>query len=74
MSPVKIVGIVLIAAGVLGVVFTSFTYTKETHQTKLGPIELSVKEKETVNVPIWASVGAIVVGGLLLAFGGGKKG
>ena len=70
----KIVWILLIAAGVLGVLFTSFSYTKETHQTKLGPIELSVKEKETVNIPIWASVGAIVAGGLLLAFGGGKKG
>jgi len=74
MSPVKIVGILLIAAGVLGVVFSSFSVTKETHQAKLGPIELSVKEKETVNIPIWASVGAIVAGGLLLAFGGGKKG
>jgi hypothetical protein len=74
MSPVKIVGILLIAAGVLGVVFTSFSFTKETHQAKLGPIELSVKEKQTVNIPIWASVGAIVAGGLLLAFGGGKKG
>ena len=74
MSPVKIVGILLIVGGVLGVVFTSFTYTKETHQAKLGPLELSVKEKETVNIPTWASVGAIVAGGILLALGGGKKG
>ena len=74
MSPVKLVGILLIVGGVLGVVFTSFTYTKETHEAKLGPIELSVKEKETVSIPTWASVGAIVAGGLLLAFGGGKKG
>ena len=74
MSPVKLVGILLIVGGVLGVVFTSFTYTKETHEAKFGPIELSVKEKETVSIPTWASVGAIVAGGLLLAFGGGKKG
>ena len=74
MSPVKLVGILLIVGGVLGVVFTGFTYTKETHEAKLGPIELSVKEKETVSIPTWASVGAIVAGGLLLAFGGGKKG
>jgi multidrug transporter EmrE-like cation transporter len=72
-NPVKIVGIVLIVAGVLGLVFTSFSYTKETHEIKLGPIELAVKEKETVNVPVWASVGAIVIGGVLL-FVGGKKG
>jgi uncharacterized membrane protein YidH (DUF202 family) len=66
MSAVKIVGIVLIAAGILGLVYGTFSYTKETHQAKIGPLELSVKEKETVNVPVWAGVGAIVVGGLLL--------
>ena len=66
MSPIKIVGIILIAAGTLGLVYGSFSYTKETHQTKLGPLELSVKEKETVNVPQWAGVGAIAVGALLL--------
>jgi hypothetical protein len=49
--------------------YGSFSYTKETHGVKLGPIELSVKEKETVNVPIWAGVGAIVIGGVLLLFG-----
>jgi TRAP-type C4-dicarboxylate transport system permease small subunit len=63
---VKIVGIALIAAGILGLVYGGFTYTTETHEAKIGPIELSVKDKETVNVPIWAGVAAIVVGGLLL--------
>lgn len=53
--------------------YGSFSYTKQTSQLKLGPLELSVKEKETVNVPIWAGVGAIVIGGLLLVFGN-KKG
>ena len=72
MNMVKVVGIVLIVAGLLGVVFSSFSFTKETHEAKLGPIELSVKEKQTVNVPVWASVAAIVVGGLLLVAGGRK--
>jgi drug/metabolite transporter (DMT)-like permease len=66
MNPIKILAIVLIVAGVLGLVYGSFSYTKETHQAKLGPLELQVKEKETVNVPQWAGVGAIVVGVILL--------
>ena len=66
MSIVKIVGFALIAAGILGLVYGGFSYTTETHEAKIGPIELSVKDKETVNVPIWAGVAAIVVGGLLL--------
>lgn len=71
MNAVKIAGIVLIVAGVLGLVYGSFSYTKETHEAKLGPIQLSIKEKETVNVPVWAGVGAIVVGVVLLI--GSKK-
>ena len=66
MSAVKIVGIVLIVAGILGLVYGKFSYTKETHDVKLGEIELSIKDKQTVNVPVWAGVGAIVVGALLL--------
>ena len=72
MNAVKIAGIVLIVAGVLGLVYGSFSYTKETHQAKLGPIELTVKDKETVNVPVWAGVGAIVIGGVLLLLGSKK--
>lgn len=74
MNAVKMAGVVLIVAGVLGLVYGSFSYTKETHQAKLGPIELSVKQKETVNVPMWAGVGAIVIVGGVLVFFGGKKG
>lgn len=66
MSAVKILGIALIAAGTLGLVYSNFSYTKETHEAKIGALELSLKDKETVNVPVWAGVGAIVVGGLLL--------
>jgi TRAP-type C4-dicarboxylate transport system permease small subunit len=69
MSGTKIAAIVLIVAGILGLLYGSFTYTKDTHTTKLGPLELSVKDKETVNVPVWAGVAAIVVGGVLLVAG-----
>ena len=70
MSSTKIIALVLIIAGALGLAYGKFTYTKETHDAKIGPIELSVKDKETVNVPMWAGIGAIVVGaGLLLASG-----
>jgi uncharacterized membrane protein YidH (DUF202 family) len=69
----KLVGIVLIVAGVLALVYGSFSYTKETHEAKLGPVELSVKDKQTVNIPVWAGVGAIVIGGALLLLGGKKS-
>ena len=72
MSVVKIVGVLLIVSGLLSIVFNSFSFTKETHEIKLGPIELAVKEKESVNIPLWASVGAIVAGGALLLFGSRK--
>lgn len=72
MSSTKIIAIVLIIAGVLGLAYGKFSYTKETHDAKIGPIEMSVKDKETVNIPVWAGVGAIVIGaGLLLA--GGRR-
>ncbi len=69
MNAVKIVAIVLIIGGVLGLVYGGFSYTKETHEAKLGPIELSVKDKQTVDVPVWAGVAAIVIGGALLLLG-----
>ena len=72
MNALKIAAIVLIVAGVLGLVYGSFTYTKDTHTAEVGPIKLSIKETDTINVPIWAGVGAIVIGGALLFFGGRK--
>ena len=72
MNATKIVGIVLIVAGALGLLYGGFSYTKETHEVKVGPVELSVKEKETVNVPIWLGIGAVVIGGVLLVMGGKK--
>ena len=73
MNAIKMVGLVLIVAGALGLAYGSFSWTKETHEAKLGPIELSVKEKQSVNVPAWAGVGAIVIGGALLLFAGKKS-
>jgi uncharacterized membrane protein YidH (DUF202 family) len=65
----KLAAIVLIAGGVLGLVYGGFSYTKETHEAKLGPFELSVEDRQTINIPVWAGVGAIVVGGALLLLG-----
>jgi hypothetical protein len=64
--------IVLIVAGVLGLVYGGFSYTKQTHDIKMGPIEMSVQEKDRVNVPVWAGVGAIAIGAALLLLGGRK--
>lgn len=65
MSAIKIVAILLIVAGIAGLIYGKFTYTKSTHDVNLGPIDLSVKEKKTVNVPLWAGIATIVAGGLL---------
>ena len=66
MNGTRLAALVLIVAGVLGLAYGGFTYTKDTHETKLGPIELSVEEKETVNIPVWLGAGAIIAGVLLL--------
>lgn len=73
MNTTRLIAIVLIVAGVLGLVYGGFSYTKDTTAVKVGPIELSVKERETVNVPMWAGIGAIVIGGLLLVLGNKKR-
>jgi uncharacterized membrane protein YidH (DUF202 family) len=66
-SVIKIVAIVLIVLGIAGIVYGQFTYTKKTHEVDLGPVALAVKEKRTVNIPLWAGIGAVVAGVLLLA-------
>lgn len=73
MNAIKMAAIALIVAGVLGLAYGSFSYTKDTHEAKLGPIQLSVTEKQTVNIPVWAGVSAIVIGGVLLLVGGKKS-
>ncbi|HEX5092013.1 MAG TPA: hypothetical protein VFV84_04905 [Burkholderiales bacterium] len=69
----KALGIVLIVAGTLALVYGGFSYTRDRHDVKLGPIQFSVKEEERVNVPVWAGAGAIAAGALLLLAGGRKK-
>ena len=70
----KVLGIVLLVAGILALAYGGFSYTKETHEANLGPLQLEVKEKERVNVPLWAGVALAVAGGGLLLFGGRGKG
>ncbi len=73
MNTTQIIAIVLIIAGALSLAYGQFSYTKETHQAKIGPLELSVKEKETVNIPVWLGGGAIALGVVLLVAGGRRK-
>ncbi|MBN1879661.1 hypothetical protein JW823_06090 [bacterium] len=73
MDSLKIVAIILIILGVVGLAYGSFTYVKSTHTADLGVFQVSVKDKETVYIPVWAGVGAIVVGGALLLYSS-KKG
>lgn len=63
---IKIVAIVLIVAGIAGLMYGKFTYTKATHEAKVGPLDFSLKEKRTVNVPLWAGIAAVAAGLLLL--------
>jgi uncharacterized membrane protein YidH (DUF202 family) len=66
MSMRKMAAVALVVAGVLALVYGSFSYTKETHDAKLGPLEFQFKEKKTVNIPVWAGVGVIAFGTILL--------
>jgi TRAP-type C4-dicarboxylate transport system permease small subunit len=73
MNATKLVAAVLIIAGTLALAYGGFSYTRETHDVKLGPLEFSVKEKRKVDIPVWAGIGAIVAGGLLLLARGSKR-
>jgi TRAP-type C4-dicarboxylate transport system permease small subunit len=66
MNPLKIVAILLIVAGGLGLAYGGFSYTKATHKAEIGPLQLQVSEKQTVNIPLWAGIAAIAGGVLLL--------
>ena len=72
MNATRMAAIVLIAAGVLGLVYHGFSYTRDSHEAKIGSLELSLQHKETVNVPVWLGVGAIAAGAALLVFGSRK--
>ncbi|WP_260295416.1 hypothetical protein [Sedimenticola hydrogenitrophicus] len=66
MNTLKMFAVALIVVGSLGLIYGGFTYTKDTQQAKIGPIELTVKDTQTVNIPVWAGVVAIAAGGVLL--------
>ena len=72
MNSNQIIAIVLVIAGILGLAYGGFSYDKQTTGAKLGPLELKVTERKSVNVPMWAGVGAIVAGGLMLVLGSRK--
>lgn len=73
MNSIKLIAIAMIVAGVLGLVYGGFSYTKDTQAVKLGPLELTVKEEQTVNVPLWVGVAAVVAGVLVLTLGAGRR-
>ncbi len=73
MNAMKILAIVLIAAGVLALVYGGFSYIKDSHTTELGPIKITTQDKERVNIPVWAGVVAVAVGAFLLLSAGKKS-
>lgn len=73
MDTMRIAAIALIAAGVLALAYGGFTYTRDTQEAKVGPIEISVQDRRTVDIPVWAGIGAIVVGGALLLLQSRKR-
>lgn len=66
MLVLRIVAVILIIASTWALAEGGFSYTKDSKDVKLGPIELAVKEKENVAVPKWAAFAGIGVGVVLL--------
>jgi len=73
MKNTKLLALALIVCGVLGLVYGSFTYTSETHEADLGALQVSIDEKETINVPVWLGAGLVVAGTLLMLVGAKKS-
>lgn len=73
MNSLRITAVALLVAGALALAYGGFSYTKDTTAVKLGPLELTVKEKQTVNVPLWAGLAAMFAGGLLLMLGKSRR-
>lgn len=69
MNPMRIAGIILLVLGLAGFLTGGFSFTKNTTKAELGPLKLQVQEKESINVPQWLSLGAMLVGGVLLVLG-----
>ena len=72
MNTLRIVAVVLIVFGVLALVYGSFSYTKETHEAQIGPLQLTIKDRQTINIPVWAGVVAVAGGVGLMLYGGNK--
>ncbi|MDR3454896.1 MAG: hypothetical protein P4L96_19195 [Rhodoferax sp.] len=72
MNVARIAGIVLIVAGVAGFLLGNFSYNQDTTAAKLGPLQLTVKEQKTVDIPRWLSLGAIALGAIVLVLGARK--
>jgi TRAP-type C4-dicarboxylate transport system permease small subunit len=72
MNALKVMALALIAAGIFGLIYGGFSYTKNSREAKIGPLEMTLNQKQTVNVPVWAAAGAIVVGAALLLVGSRK--
>lgn len=70
MNAVKILGLLLIAAGLLALMFGGFRYTNRTRRAKLGAVELSFKNKRKVSIPMWAGVAAVAAGVVLILLPG----
>ncbi len=73
MNPIKLVGVALLVVGALGLGYGGFTYTRSSHETQMGPFSMTVRNRQTVNIPIWAGIGAILLGGALLLVPAGKR-
>jgi len=72
MRGIRFAGVVLIVAGIAGLIYGSFSFVKDTHKATIGSLEMSVNEKQTINVPVWAGVALLLVGGVFV-LGNGKK-
>ena len=69
----RIAALILLVGGILALIYGGFTYTKDTDEAQIGPIELQVEDKERVNVPMWVGVAAVVVGGVMLLMHAGRR-
>jgi hypothetical protein len=69
MNPIKIIALLLIIGGALGLAYGGFTYSRKSTVAEIGPIEINANTHHTVNVPVWVGIGGIAVGALLLALG-----
>jgi hypothetical protein len=69
MDTTKTIGVILLVLGALGLIYVGFSYTQDSTKAKIGPIELKVQQKEQVNIPLWGSIAALALGGVLLVSG-----